>query len=173
MTGCAETPKGLSGSALKWIAVGTMLLDHIGAVLIERQVWPLLSETGSTVFLGFGMDVWYEIDLALRLVGRLAFPLFAFLLVEGFLHTRNVKTYALWMGAFALASEIPFDLAFRGRFLEFGFQNIFFTLLLGLLAVWGMQEFEEKAPWAGFLGVLAAGGRPMCSIRIMRCWECC
>ena len=101
MTGCAETPKGLSGSALKWIAVGTMLLDHIGAVLIERQVWPLLSETGSTVFLSFGMDVWYEIDLALRLVGRLAFPLFSFLLVEGFLHTRNVKTYALRMGAAA------------------------------------------------------------------------
>ena len=78
MTGCAETPKGLSGSALKWIAVGTMLLDHIGAVLIERQVWPLLSETGSTVFLSFGMDVWYEIDLALRLVGRLAFLPLAF-----------------------------------------------------------------------------------------------
>lgn len=99
---------GLNGFYLKWIAIISMCLDHVGAVLFPQY-------------------------LVFRIVGRLAFPIFAFLLVEGFLHTSNQNRYLLRLGMFALISEIPFDLAFQGELLSFSHQNVFFTLFLGML----------------------------------------
>ena len=99
---------GLSSFTLKVIAIISMCIDHVGAVLFPQYI----------IF---------------RIIGRLAFPLFAFLLVEGFMHTANVKKYALRLGAFALISEIPFDLAFNHKLVDFSHQNIFFTLFLALL----------------------------------------
>lgn len=99
---------GLNSFTLKLFAIITMCIDHIGAVLFPQYI-------------------------LLRIIGRLAFPLFAFLLVEGFMHTSNVKKYAIRLGAFALLSEIPFDLAFNHKLVDFSSQNIFFTLFLALL----------------------------------------
>lgn len=81
----------MSTFALKLIAIITMLIDHIGAVFIP-------SNTG--------------LYLVFRSIGRLSFPIFCFLIVEGFYHTRNVKKYLIRLGIFAFISEIPFDLAF-------------------------------------------------------------
>ena len=92
----------LSGTALKRIACLSMLLDHIGASLLENGLfkqgafWP--------------GDV--QLDGVLRLAGRLAFPIFCFLAVEGFLHTHDVKKYVRRLLLFGLLSEVPFDLAF-------------------------------------------------------------
>ncbi len=108
---------------LKLIAIITMLIDHTGAVLVP----------GNTM-----------LNLIMRCIGRLSFPIFVFLLVEGFHHTKDVKKYLLRMGAFALISEIPFDLAFYGKVLEFNHQNIFFTLFLGLLCMYLMREVGKK-----------------------------
>ena len=114
----------LSGTALKRIACLSMLLDHIGASLLENGLfkqgafWP--------------GDV--QLDGVLRLAGRLAFPIYCFLLVEGFLHTHDFKKYALRMLGFALISEWPFDWAFFSG-VYWGHQNVYFTLLLGLLAI--------------------------------------
>ena len=107
---------------LKMIAIITMLIDHIGAVMIPSN---------TTAYLIF------------RSIGRLAFPIFAFLIVEGFYHTRDVKKYLARLGIFALVSELPFDLAFYGNF-YMGHQNIFFTLFLGLLLIVLMKEVESK-----------------------------
>lgn len=119
--------RGLPGSVLKWTAILSMLIDHTAVVLLYglakvRHAW------------GPGIEsrLFYFV---LRGVGRLGFPLFCFLLVEGFFHTRNRWKYLLRLSLFALFSEIPFDLAFQGTVLEFGSQNVFFTLALGLLAV--------------------------------------
>lgn len=109
----------LSGSSLKIIAIITMLIDHIGAVLFPQCY-------------------------LLRFIGRLAFPIFCFLLVEGFTHTRNVKKYALRLGIFALISEIPFDLALFNKLFDFHHQNIFFTLLIGLLVLIGLDKFKNN-----------------------------
>jgi hypothetical protein len=80
----------------------------------------------------------------MRFIGRLAFPIYCFLLAEGFAHTRNVGKYTLRLGIFALISEIPFDLAFdRVPFCWDGF-NVYFTLLLGVLALWGMDSAKKK-----------------------------
>lgn len=137
--------KGISSTALKIIAVTTMFIDHIGAVLIEGGI---LGE-GMTLSLSdiasfSSRSVWWQTDLILRLVGRIAFPIFAFLLVEGFLHTRNVKKYGIRLLIFGFLSEIPFDLAVFHIPFYFGYQNVFFTLFFALLALWGLRRWEDK-----------------------------
>jgi hypothetical protein len=127
--------KGLSGSTLKLIAIITMFIDHIGAGILERQ---------PTYMYGYGSL--HQIDFVLRLIGRIAFPIFCFLLVEGFLHTRNVYKYAIRLLLFAFISEIPFDLAFRGAIFETLYQNVFFTLLIGLITLIAIRKFEFSLP---------------------------
>lgn len=141
-----EKPTGfLSGEALKWIAMGTMLIDHIGACLIESGLLNL-SDPDSVAFIS-GSELGYRLyllDNFLRLVGRIAFPLFCFLLVEGFLHTKNFKRYFLRLGLFALISEIPFDFAMFGTAFDPSYQNVFWTLLFGLAVLFGLRFAEER-----------------------------
>ncbi len=73
----------------------------------------------------------FQHPLRFSKAGRPAFILFAFLITEGFRHTRSRRNYAVRLGIFALLSEVPFDLAHSGG-IDFGFQNVFFTLLIGL-----------------------------------------
>lgn len=141
---------GLTGSQLKWIAIITMFLDHIGAALLENGLLPQIANAvlagNAFDFLPTDYHTWYNFDLVLRFIGRLAFPIFCFLLVEGFLHTKNVKQYALRLGLFALISEVPFDLAFNSTVLELTSQNVFFTLFIGLIILWCLHYFEETLP---------------------------
>lgn len=77
----------------------------------------------------------------LQLLGGLAVPVFAFLLVEGFRHTRSFKNYILRMLLFALISEVPFDLAMSGSFFDFTRQNAMFTLVICLVMLYGIRTF--------------------------------
>ena len=129
--------KGLSGSALKIIAIVTMLIDHIAATVIIRIL----------KFGGYN-DGLYQLYRVMRNIGRIAFPIFCFLLVEGFMHTRDREKYALRLGCFAAVSEIPFDLAFNGKVLEVGYQNVFFTLLLGLLTMMAYDAVMNQSRWS-------------------------
>ena len=86
---------------------------------------------------------WNTIYMIMRGIGRLAFPIYCFFIVEGLEHTKNVKKYVLRLLMFALVSEIPFDYAFMGGF-TLGYQNVFFTLTIGLLVIWGMKEIETR-----------------------------
>ena len=133
--------KIISGSALKVIAVMTMIIDHIGAHLINREI--VLLQIGG-----------YELTLyrAMRDVGRLAFPIFCFLLIEGFLHTRNRKRYGISLFIFALVSEIPWNLEHTGT-IFFKEQNVFFTLLLGYLGMCAIEYFKTR-PIIQFLSLL-------------------
>lgn len=146
---------GISGSALKWIAIAAMAIDHVGASILETFV--LNAWGGSPLGYAFSGS-WNEIfkaDQILRFIGRPAFPIFCFLLVQGFIHTHDVKKYAVRLGIFALISEIPFDLAFHLTPFQWEYQNVFFTLLFGLLAIWFMKSHGETAG-ARILGL--AGG---------------
>ena len=143
----ATNLKGISASTLKIIALTTMFIDHTGAILLERGLLPIIA---SSVLAGHSLDYlptdyefWHRINFFLRLIGRIAFPIYCFLLVEGFLHTRNVKKYAIRLGLFALISEVPFDLAFYGEFFNLGMQNVFFTLLIGLCTLWCLKSLEN------------------------------
>lgn len=119
-----ETKRGISGSTVKLVGIITMFIDHFAAAVLARI---LLS--------GRWTDQLYNVYQILRMVGRLGFPIFCFLLVEGFEKTGNRAKYALRLGLFALISEVPFDLAFSAKVLEFEYQNVYFTLFLGLLAL--------------------------------------
>lgn len=134
--------KGISGSTIKIIAVAAMLIDHIAAAVLMRQIvangYMDVAASGNMAdMMQWLMDngALFYIYEAMRMIGRLGFPIFCFLLVEGFQRTRNLKKYALRLAAFALISEIPFDLAFKGEIFYMGYQNVYFTLLFGLLAL--------------------------------------
>ncbi len=154
--------RGLSGAALKWIALVSMLLDHIAYLLAMHGVIGGHQSGGHPA-----------IYILLRALGRLAFPLFCFLLVEGFVHTRSRMRYLLRLLAFALVSEIPYDLAFRRTLFHVGRQNVLFTLALGLLAVWAWQTQAEKNGKPGFslwraAGACLAAGAAMAAAHFLR-----
>ncbi len=99
----------LDGTVLKIIAMISMVSDHIGDMFFPGVTW-------------------------LRMIGRLAMPIFSFCLAEGFAHTRDKKKYLFRIGVFALISEIPFDLAFEGK-VSFTHQNIMLTFFLSIAAL--------------------------------------
>ncbi len=163
--------KGFSGYHLKMIALVTMLIDHIAAVVIWRVYVASFHITGSmqlSEYFGDKIIVWvaehqelvYTIYENMRLIGRMAFPLYCFLLMEGFLHTSNVKRYGLRLLLFAFLSEIPFDLALTGQILDTSYSNVFFTLVIALVAMWAFSyvekfaEFWMEKQWDDFLGKL-------------------
>ena len=100
----------MTSHTLKIIAMITMFCDHLGDA-IYRSISPL------------------------NYIGRIAFPIFAFQISEGFLHTKNLKKYFIRLMAFALISQIPFTL-FLSLYTDEIRLNVFFTLTLGLIAIW-------------------------------------
>lgn len=158
----------MSTFVLKLIAFGSMLVDHFAVTLFD--VSGLVPGTPE-------MRILYRV---LRGIGRIAFPIFCFLIVQGAIHTKSKWRYAVRLGLFALISEIPFNLAIRGVFFQwhpasidfsalFSFsmeginawkglfagtnQNVDFTLLLGLLAVYFMQwcgSWSGKKRYLGY-----------------------
>lgn len=101
---------GLTSDMLRIIAIVLMISDHVWAT-----------------FMSFGDWMTY--------IGRMAFPIFAFQIAEGFVHTSNLKKYTLRLLTFALISELPFNLFYSSRWFNPYHQNVLFTLLLGLLAI--------------------------------------
>lgn len=145
----------LNGNALKIIALTLMIIDHIGAAVLELGVIEGYNMGTLAISYEAAMFWWYA-DSVLRAVGRLSFPIYCFLITEGFTHTHNVKKYALRMGIFALLSEIPFDLAFYQSMWYPGHQNVFFTLLLGILALSVVDYYEKRQN--RWIGLVAAFG---------------
>lgn len=123
--------KIFSQEGLKIIACVTMLLDHIGAVFMPSIVN-------------------YNLYYALRIVGRLAFPIYCFLLAEGVAHTKNPVKYGLRLFIGILLAEIPFDLALFGRF-TWDHQSVMVTLFLGF----GMALIIQKLDRTKLVPVIA------------------
>lgn len=154
--------KGITGSTLKLIAIIVMFIDHVGAIILERMAFgdyitAIQNGTGDTfdiTTLNLALVGIYQLT---RLIGRLGFPIFCFLLIEGFIHTRNVKKYAGRLFLFALISEVPFDLGFMGTPFHMGYQNVFFTLFIGLLVLMAFRFIEEKKEWNKVLCFLLYG----------------
>lgn len=129
-----ERSRGLDGGALKCIAAALMLTDHVGAILLPEV-------------------------LALRCVGRLAFPIFAFFIAEGYAHTRDFGRYFRRLAIFAVVSEIPFNLE-NGAVFDLTRQNVLWTFCLALLTLRGLEALGRErgfGRWAGCGLVLAAG----------------
>ena len=110
---------GLSSNMLRIIAVAFMLSDHIWATYMSFGDW-------------------------MTYVGRMAFPIFAFQIAEGYLHTSNFKKYALRLLGFAVVTEIPFNLFYSSRVFNPYHQNVLFTLLLGLMAISVIDKMKKN-----------------------------
>ncbi len=124
----------LTGNLLKGIALTAMTVDHTAAVLIKGYVSARARGlSGGQLACLNVLYVW------MRHVGRIAFPLFAFLMTEGFFHTRDRRRYGLRLFACALLSEIPYDLACGNALWDWGRQNTVFTLCLGFLTLQGTE----------------------------------
>lgn len=109
----------LSAAALHILAMAFMLMDHLWATLLPAQEW-------------------------LTCVGRIAFPIFAFMAVEGYFHTHNLKKYLLRMLIFAVISEVPFDLMYGGTWFYPVHQNVIWTLMMGLVGIHLMESVRKK-----------------------------
>jgi hypothetical protein len=110
---------GISSAGLHIIAMAFMLMDHLWATLLPGEEW-------------------------LTCIGRIAFPIFSFLIVEGYFHTHDFKKYLLRLLIFALISEIPFNLMCGGTFFYPIHQNVIWTFLLGLLGIHLMETVRKK-----------------------------
>lgn len=121
----------LSGAGLKLIAIISMLADHVNKALI----YPYLESNHG--FLAFISDVF-------DIIGRIAFPLFCFMLVEGYFKTRNRKKYLLNLLLFGVISEVPFDMFTTASFFNMNWNNVMFTLALVLVTVWIIDTLKEK-----------------------------
>ena len=128
----------MNALSLRVLAIVLMLIDHIGYF------------TGESI---------------LRIVGRLSFPIFTFLIANGFRHTRDVYKYAARLAVFAVISEFAYDFAFSNKlsFVEFGgiipdfrLDNVFFTLLIGLCFLIINRTLEKcmKKAWLASLPLL-------------------
>lgn len=112
----AEKQRGISQEILKLIACVTMLFDHVGSALFPEALW-------------------------MRVIGRIAFPIYCFLLVEGVHHTRHPARYGIRLAICMLLAEVPFDLALPGG-LTWEYQNVMLTLLLAYLMLQGMKRIR-------------------------------
>ena len=129
-----ERSRGLDGGTLKGIAAALMLTDHVGAILLPEV--PVL-----------------------RCVGRLAFPIFAFFIAEGYAHTRDFGRYFRRLAILAVVSEIPFNLE-NGAVFDPARQNVLFTFCLALLTLRGLDRLRREPGAIGYAGAalaLAAG----------------
>lgn len=132
----ANKSRILDGTTLKIIAMVSMVFDHVGDMFFPEMAW-------------------------MRMVGRLAMPIFAFCITEGYIHTRDKKKYLLRMGIFALISEVPFDLAFDGK-IGFSHQNIMLSFFISIVALMLFDlirgaKIETKgrySVWRTILGIL-------------------
>ncbi len=143
----ANAERGLTGSMLKWLAILTMTMDHIGAVVLTRVLrncpynrgaWAWCNERDT-------YELLFVIMRVCRTIGRLAFPIICFLLVEGFFRTSARKKYLGRLFVWAVLSEVPFDYAFSAEMVNWGFQNVMWTLLIGLTTMWVCEEIKKKS----------------------------
>ena len=159
-TGIGDAPKwGISGFALKVIAIVSMFIDHTAVIILPEIIESATNTYSKADIKVVGLQFLF---LFMRIVGRLAFPIFAFLLVEGFFHTGSRLRYAARLLVFAIISELPFDLAFHDSLFDMSYNNVFFTLFLGLIAImildYAIREMivgdeDAKYDW-GPLGII-------------------
>lgn len=105
----------MSSNLLKLIACITMLADHTGYLMMANGIGD------------------YDTALFLRLVGRISFPIFAFLIAEGFKHTKNAVFYTARLFIAGIISEIPYNICFRGELIYRGSLNVMFTFAIALV----------------------------------------
>ncbi len=126
-----RSPLQTTTFSLRIMAMIFMLCDHLWATVIHGNEW-------------------------LTCIGRLTFPIFAFLIVEGYFHTKSLKKYVLRLLIFAVISEIPFNLVTGNTLFNPMHQNVLWTFLIGIFLIFLNEKARAKGKW--WLTLLAAAG---------------
>ena len=129
MNNIKERIRIFSGAKLKYIAFASMLIDHFNKAII----YPNLDD-----------GILNRISDLFDILGRIAFPIFIFLLIEGYFHTRNKYKYLGTLLLFGIISEVPFDMCTSAVFFEPNWNNIMFTLSFVLAIIWIIDVLKEK-----------------------------
>lgn len=135
--------KGINGAQLKYIAFASMFIDHFNKAIIT----PFLTGTGPMVIITTIFDI----------LGRIAFPIFAFMVVEGFFKTKSQWKYLRNLLIFAVISEIPYDMFQSAEFVNTRSQNILWGLALGLFTIMVIDKLKayiKKRPLWVFVSLL-------------------
>ncbi|MGM9619154.1 MAG: TraX family protein [Oscillospiraceae bacterium] len=119
--------RGISSFTLHILAMALMLCDHLWATLFPAQEW-------------------------LTCLGRMAFPIFSFMIAEGYFHTSDVRKYIRRLLVFAVLSEIPFNLMYAGSVIYPFHQNVLWTFLIALLSIALIEKTKAaKKRWLTWL----------------------
>lgn len=126
----------LNASILKWIALMAMVIDHFGLIFYDK--------------------IPFNVYLQLRIIGRLSFPIFAFLLVQGFIYTKNKQAFLLRLFVFAIGISSAITISsLLFNFESLPQQNVLYTLGLGFLGMWLLEIFGKEYKLLTFLGIIA------------------
>lgn len=143
----------ISSDVLKILAMALMLIDHIGAFVIDHDA---------------------AVYGDLRTIGRLAFPIFCFLIAEGAHYTRSMPRYMAKMAVFAVISTPPYNLVHGSEWYSCDNPNVFFTLFLGLAAIYSITALPKavyekmgRFRWAESKTACALLGLPLCALCYM------
>lgn len=129
------TSRGISLATIKNIAYITMLIDHVSLCIIGRLV-SLEQYAGNGVL--------RQLAEGMRMVGRLAFPLFVWMLVNGMKYTSNRARYMLRLLIIAIISEPCFDLAISRRLYDSSSQNVCITLLISAVTIYAYEWIQAR-----------------------------
>lgn len=143
-----EEKKGLSGNAIRVWALLLLTVGLAGQSIIENRLLGLSGLTTKQLLELMNTDsnamIYVTVALICKIAQACATPLFSMLLVEGFLHTSNLKNYLLRVLVVAAVSEIPYNLAMSGSIIDLSSRNPAFGVLLGLLLLWFFSMYQEK-----------------------------
>lgn len=147
-----KTPD-ITADGLKLFACIVMLIQSIGIVIVENGMIHLNRYTQESLNEAMAQDsnlmMLAGIGSVMQLLGGLAVPVFAFLLVEGFRSTSSYKKYLFRLAAFALVSEIPYDLAMSGRVWDMSSQNALVTMTICLMMLFCLDMIKNQNGLAG------------------------
>lgn len=153
-----KTIINLTTTSLRIIAMVTMFIDHFAFIIIRNGI--LYGYDDVTFRAAIATDVgkaWYGFYIICRMIGRVSFPLFCFLLVEGVLRSKNILKYFLRLLGLAIISEIPFNLMYSASFFDINHQNVVIGLLISALMLWGIQKtYKFPAIQTLFIAVATA-----------------
>lgn len=128
------------GSTLKWLAIIAMFINHIGDIVLEG----VIMNAPYSAFSDFQFLILSNCYSIFHAIGRISMPIFCFFIVEGFIHTSDVKKYLIRLALFSIISEIPYDLAFGTSAFDFAQQNVFFTLMIGLYTLIMLNKYKNN-----------------------------
>lgn len=140
-------PKGFSGNAIRTWGYLFLLMGIAGQSIIQNRVLGLNTMTTTELFAAWDADpaIMPLVTMALvfQAIQTCAAPIFSFLLVEGFTHTSNVKNYLIRVIGAALISELPYNLAMGGQWLDLSSRNPVFGLVLGMITLIFYAQYQE------------------------------